>query len=122
MITDINKLLKIGDILNAEGPILGLFQKNKEYILCSYLSDKSGEVYYSTNLEILKKYFKSEINLRQVYLDSDDNIVTRKLRKEIFSHSKADFVAVIQCGDKQYQDISESMKNDKIENQLFGSR
>ena len=119
MITDINKLQKIGDILNAEGTILGLYQKNKEYILCSFLSDRSGVVYFSTNLEILTKYFKSEINLRQVYLEADDYIVTRKTKQEIFSHIKSDFSDIIECGDKLYCEISESMKNDKIKNQFL---
>ena len=120
MITD--KLQKIGDILNAEGTILGIFQRDKQYMLCSSLSDKSGIVYYSTNLEILKKYFNSEINLKHVYFDAGNYIVTRKIRQEIFSHIKSDFEDIIQCGDKLYCEISESMKNDKIENLLFGSK
>jgi hypothetical protein len=121
MIIDIHKLKKIDDILNSEGTILGLYQIGNEYILGSFLSDKSGVVYYSTNLETLKKYLTSEINLKQVYLDSEDFIVTKKNRRETISYLKKDLADLIQCGDKLYSEISESLKNDKIENQLYGS-
>lgn len=78
MIIDIHKLKKIEDILNSEGTILGLYQIGEEYILGSFLSDNSGVVYYSTNLETLKKYLTSKINLKQVYFNSEDFIVTKK--------------------------------------------
>ena len=82
MIIDIHKLKKIDDILNSEGTILGLYQFGDEYILGSFLSNKSGMVYYSTNLETLKKYLTSEIILKQVYLYNEDFIVTKKNRYE----------------------------------------
>ncbi|MDP3667805.1 MAG: hypothetical protein Q8R50_14070 [Sediminibacterium sp.] len=121
MIIDINKLKKIDDILNSEGTVLGLYQIANEYVLSSFLSDKSGVVYYSTNLETLKKYLTSEINLKLVYIDSEDFIVTKKYRHEKVSYIKQDLADLIQCGDKLYSEISESMKNDKIVNQLYGS-
>jgi hypothetical protein len=121
MIIDIHKLKKIGDILNSEGTILGLYQIDNEYILGSFLSPKSGMVYYSTNLETLNKYLTSEIKLKQVYLDSEDFIVTKKHRYEKISFIKQDLADFIQCGDKLYSEISESMKNYKILKQLYGS-
>ena len=120
MIIDIHKLKKIDDILNSEGTILGLYQISNEYILGSFLSDKSGMVYYSTNLETLKKYLKSEINLKQVYVDSEDFIVTKKHRHEKVYYLKQDLTELIQCGDNLYFELSESMKNHKIVNQLYG--
>jgi len=117
---EINQLIKVGDIINSEGMILGLFNnKSGEPFLCSYLKDGSGEIYYSSKKEILKKYFNSEINLHQVYLESDDFIITRKFRKEITTFLKQDLVEMIKFGDKYYLEISESMRNDSIAKNLL---
>lgn len=114
---EIDQLIKIGDIINSEGMILGLFKKNSgEIILCSHLNDASGEIYYSSKKSNLKKYFNSEFNLQQVYLESDDFIITLKFRKEIKSFLKEDMVERLTFGKKFYFQIPESMKNASIEN------
>jgi hypothetical protein len=119
---EINQLQKVGDILNSEGTILGLFkQKSGNLFLSSYLKDGSGEIYYSTDKETLKKYFNSVIKLKQVYLDSNDFVVTRKFRNETTSFIKQDLADMIQCGDNLFSEISNSMRNDILANEFYGS-
>lgn len=80
---DVNNLKKIGDVLNGEGMFLGLFRNNSGNLyLGSHLKDGSGDLYYSVNLDVFKKYLNAEINLRRVYIESDDFKVTRKFRNE----------------------------------------
>lgn len=112
---EINQLQKVGDILNSEGTILGLFkQKSGNLCLSSYLKDGSGEIYYSTDKETLKKYFNSEISLKQVYIESEDFLVSRKFRKETETFIKEDLTDLLQCGDNLFSEISNSMRNDKL--------
>ena len=111
----INQLKKVDDILNSEGMLLGLYKNNSENLfLSSYLKDGSGEIYYSTNKETLKKYFNSEITLKQVYLESEDFLVSRKFRKETETFIKEDLTDLLQCGDNLFSEISNSMRNDKL--------
>lgn len=121
MIKDINKLKKIDDILNSEGTILGLYQFNNQLFLGSFLSDKTGMVYYSTTREILNHYLDSEITLGQVYLDSEDFIVYRKFRNDTVAYLKQDLVDKIQCGDKYYNELPDGLKNPNIQDQINGS-
>ena len=112
---EINQLNKVGDILNSEGTILGLYeQESGNLFLSSYLKGGTGEVYYSTDKETLKKYFNSEMKLKQVYLESSDSLVTRKFRKETETFIKEDLTDLIQCGDNLFSEISNSMRNDKL--------
>lgn len=121
MIADLKKLKKIDDILNSEGTILGLYQMDNQLFLGSFLTDKTGMVYYSTNNKILKQYFNNEITLGQVYLDSKDFIVSRKFRNDTVTYLKQDLADQIQCGDKYYNELSAGMKNPNIQNQINGS-
>jgi hypothetical protein len=115
-VIDTKKLKKIGDILNGEGMFLGLFQNESDiFYLGSHLIDGSGDLYYSTNLETLKKYLKSEIKLRHVYMESEDFIVTRKFRNEQTSFIKDDMVELITLVNQFYSEFSSSMKNSQIE-------
>ena len=51
---EINQLTKVGDILNSEGMILGLFKNNSgDMFLSSHLTDGSGDVYYTTKKDVL---------------------------------------------------------------------
>lgn len=118
MISDIRRLKKIDDILNSEGTVLGLFQIDEQFFLGSFLKDHSGMVYYSVSRDLLKSYFDSKLKLRQVYLASEDIIVTRKCRNEIESFLKNDFAEMLQCGDQYYHEIGESMRNDNLANQF----
>lgn len=119
---EINQLQKVGDILNSEGTILGLFkQQTGDLFLSSYLKDGSGEIYYSTDKETLKKYFNSDISLKQVYLDSNDIIVKRKFRSEAKSFIKQDLADMIQCGDNFFSEITNSLRNDKLAREFYGS-
>ncbi len=114
MIT-IKNLSKVGDILNSEGMILGLFKNDSEdMILSSHLTDGSGDVYFNTKKDVLIKYFNSEINLREVYITSDDFFVSKKFREETRQYLKNDLVELIQMGDKFYNTIAIGMKNENI--------
>ncbi len=117
---EINKLYKVGDILNSEGMILGLFKSNSgDMFLCSHLSDGSGNIYYSTKKDVIIKYFNSEITLREVYLNSDDFIVTKKMRDVTTQYLKQDMVDLIQLKDKLYKEISDGMKDKNLEEELL---
>jgi hypothetical protein len=119
---DIKKLKKIGDILNGEGMLIGLFKNDSGILyLGSHLKDSSGDLYYSTNLDILKKYLNSEIKLRQVYIESDDFIVTRKFRNKHTSFIKDDMIELITLVNQFYSEFSFSMKNNQIEKEYNGS-
>jgi hypothetical protein len=119
---EINQLKKVDDILNSEGTILGLYkQKNGNLFLSSYLKDGSGDVFYSTDKEILKKYFNAEMTLKQVYLESDDFLVSRKFRSETATFLKDDFNDRIQCGDSLFSELSRDMRNDKLASEFLDS-
>lgn len=118
---EVNKLKSIGEILNSEGTILGLYQLNNQLFLGSFLSDKTGIVYYSTTKELLNQYFNSEITLKQVYLDSEDFIVSRKFRNDTMTYLKQDLADKIQCGDKFYYELLDGLKNQNIQDQINGS-
>jgi len=118
---EINKLKKIADILNSEGTILGLYQLHKQLFLGSFLSDKTGMVYYLTTRESLNQYLNGEKTLGQVYLDSEDFIVSRKFRDETVAYLKQDLADLIQCGDKYYYELSDGLKTPNIQNQINGS-
>ena len=121
MIFDIRKLTKQHEILNSEGTILGLYNIAAQIYLGSYLKDGSGMVYYATTTDLLRKYFNSEIELRHLYSESEDFIVTRKFRNETDSFLKNDLTDLIQCGDKLYLEIPDSMKNLDFEKTFYGS-
>ncbi len=114
MIINIDKIVKIDDILNSEGSILGLYRINNDLYLGSYLTNKSGIVYFSTEKPVLKKYLNSEINLKNVYLASEDFIVTTKFRKETTTYIKEDLIDFIQFSKLLYSEISNSLKNQMI--------
>lgn len=114
MILDIRKLKKIEDILNSEGSILGVYQIGDKLYLGSYLTNKSGIVYYSIEKAVLKMYLNSVINLKNVYLASEDFIVTTKFRKETTSYIKEDLVDFIQFSELLYSEIPDSLKNKMI--------
>lgn len=114
MIININKLIKIDDILNSEGSILGLYRINNDLYLGSYLSNKSGVAYYSIEKTVLKMYLNSVLNLKNVYLASDDFIVTTKFRKETTTYIKEDLVDLILFSELLYSEISDSLKNKMI--------
>jgi len=115
MIENINSLKKIDDLINSEGSILALYIREDIYYLGSYLTDKSGTLYYSTNKIDLTDYINSKIKLIDLYNKSEDFIVQRKFRAEELSFLKEDMAQLIKFNDKFYKDIPDSMRNDKIE-------
>jgi hypothetical protein len=115
MIVNIHKLIKIADILNSEGSILTLYEIDKQLYLGLLLSGYPGMIYFSTDRKNLKKYVNSEINLQQVYLNSDDFFITRKLNHKTALFLKNDFLDLLLCGNKLYSDIEKSMKNYQME-------
>ena len=119
---EINQLKKVDDILNSEGTILGLYEhKSGNLFLSSYLKDGSGEIYYSTDKETLKKYFNSEMTIKQVYLESEDFLVSRKFRRETETFLKEDLTELLQCGDNLFSEITNSMRNYKLASEFIGS-
>jgi len=112
---EINKLNKVGDILNSEGMILGLYKnQGGDMFLASRLIDGTGEVFYNTKKDVLIKYLNSEINLREIYLSTDDFFVSKKFREKTNQHMKNEFIELIQMGDKFYNTIAIGMKNENI--------
>ena len=121
MITDIKKLKKIDDILNSEGSILGLYQFNNQLYLGSYMSDKTGVVYYLTTKEILNQYLNSEMSLRQVYIYSEDFIVSSNFRNDSVEYLKQDLADKIQFSNNYYNELSDGLKNPNIKNLVNGT-
>jgi hypothetical protein len=115
MIENINSLKKVDDLINSEGSILGLYISEDNYYLGSYLTDKSGTLYYSTNKIDLTDYINSKIKLIDLYNKSEDFIVQRKFRSEKHSFLKDDMAQLIKFSDNFYKDIPDSMRNDKLE-------
>ena len=115
MLSDIKELEKITDILNSEGTILGLYNLDKKLYLSSFLTDHTGEIYYSTTKEKLLQYLRSKIMLQELYLESDDIFVSRQLRNYTGLHLKQDFANVIKCSGEYYEELSEALKNPEIE-------
>lgn len=110
---EIDKLKKVGDdILNSEGMILGLFaDKHGNLFLRSILKDDFGFVFYSINAEILTKYFASEITLNQVYIQSDNDLITIQYRdRKTALITTMDLISMIQCGEDKYCEIPSGMR------------
>jgi hypothetical protein len=114
MIDNINNHKKVDDLINSEGSILALYIIEDNYYLASYLTDKSGTLYYSTNKIDLTDYINSKIRLIDLYNKSEDFIVQRKFRSEIHSFLKEDMAQLIKFSDNFYKDIPDSMRNDKL--------
>jgi hypothetical protein len=115
MIENINSLKKVDDLINSEGSILGLYIREDNYYLGSYLTDISGTLYYSTNKNDLTDYINSKIKLIDLYNKSEDFIVQLKFRSEQHSFLKEDMAQLIKFSDNFYKDIPDSMRNDKLE-------
>lgn len=115
MIENIFNLKKIDDLINSEGSILALYIREDTYYLGSYLTDKSGTLYYSTNKLDLIDYINSKIKLIDLYNKSEDFIVQRKYRSDVQSFLKEDMAQLIKFSDNFYMDIPDSMRNEKFE-------
>jgi len=110
---------KVLEIINAEGAILALFEKQGEYSLGSFLEDGSGTIYYGTTIEMLRRYIKSEVTLNDIFELSEDFIVELKGRKQRGLFIKEDFKDRLQCGSSYYKDLSDGMKPKEFE-EMFG--
>jgi hypothetical protein len=107
----INQLNKIGELLNSEGPILSVYSVKKDYYLASHVSDGSGTIYYSVELNDFKKYLRSEITLKELYLLSADVLILNKFRDVETVHTKDDFVDRVQCGEFYFNKFSDDIAN-----------
>lgn len=116
---NIKNLKIIGDVLSSEGSILSLFLHNQNYYLTSYLSDGSGTIYYSVQLEHLKQYLRSAITLKELYLMSEDVLIVNKFRNVETIHTKEDFVDRVQCGDSYFNKFGDDMANIYLSNQIL---
>ena len=76
-----NKLKKKHDLIKSAGTILEVYMDGENYYLGSYLTDGSGTLYYPTIKQNLKDYIDSRIMLNELYLKSEDSIVTRNSRE-----------------------------------------
>jgi len=111
---------KVLEILNSEGPILALFEKQQgEYVLGSFLEDGSGTLYYGITIEMLRRYIKSEVTLNDIFDLSEDFIVELKGRKQKALFIKEDFKGRLQRGSSYYKDIGDGMKSKEFE-KMFG--
>jgi hypothetical protein len=112
---EINQLKKVFSIFNSVGTILGVYEhKTGTLFLSSYLKDGSGDVYYSTDKETVDKFFNSEMTLKQVYIESDDFLVSRKFRNETVTFIKEDLADLIHCGDCLFSELSSDTRNDNL--------
>jgi hypothetical protein len=114
MLVETKNLKKITDIINSEGCILGLYKNGEVLILSSHLMDIGGDVFYTTTGELLRHYLNGDITLNQLFMLSEDILVTRKLASEKTTHVKADLVSRITFGEEYYTNISYGMKNKNI--------
>ncbi len=114
MLTNITQLKRLTDILNCEGGILILYKQEDELYLSSYLTDNSGNVFYRTTADNILNYLKGSITLRELYLLSDDVLVTRKQREESATYIKDDLAHLLQCGNDYYTQISEGLKGKDV--------
>ena len=113
---DIDKLKKELDILNSEGTILGLYSDSKDNLfLESFLKDGSGTIFYSVDKNSLQRYSQSKIILSDLYAKSKSFLIRHKFRREVKTYLKEDFSDLLQCGNKFYRDIPESMKSEDFE-------
>ncbi|WP_323027545.1 hypothetical protein [Gelidibacter japonicus] len=113
---DPRNLKKELDILNSEGTILGLYNDPKNNLfLGAFLKDGTGTVYFSVDIDSLKNYLQSKINLFDLYKTSDSFLIKHKFKKEVKTYLKEDFLDSLQCGTDFYKDIPESMKSVEFE-------
>ena len=111
MIIDIEKLKKIDDIISCEGSILSLYEYKDKLFLSSHLTDGTGLVFYSTNLESLSLYFDSKITLSELYQLSNDIFITRKYKKDSKLYLSDDFLLLIQYGNLLLEQLSKDLIN-----------
>jgi len=111
MIIEIAKLIRVTDLLNSEGTILGLLKdKNNNFFLCSYLKSMNGTVFYSVTKNILLDYLNGKLKTEELFLKSDSFLVTIKSDAESKSYIKENLKQEIHFGDLRYSEISSSMK------------
>ena len=112
-------LKKEYDILNSEGTILGLYSCNTRLYLSSHLTDGSGTLYYSTNSDLLKKYLRSEILLKELFIKSDKFSFKPRQGRKVREIAKEDYIDLIQCGESYYAELSEGLKNEEFEKSFY---
>jgi hypothetical protein len=118
MIKEIRNLKKVDDILNSEGTILGLCKDKDKFYLRSYLKDKTGMVYYSVEEQMLKRYFKNELTLCDVFLASEDLVIPRNFRNETVYLLIEELTGLIACGEELFLENSGGMRNDELADQF----
>lgn len=111
---NVKQLQKIDDILNSEGTILGLHIYNDKLYFSSYLTDKSGTVYYSVDESILTQYFNNQLRLQEVFLASENTTVPQN-----FNYlAKEQLAALIACGERLFLENPEGMRSDMLAGQF----
>ena len=118
---DPRNLVPVYDILNSEGRILGLNKDPKGNLyLSSSLNNGLGEIFYVTTPSQLKVFIESKLTINEIYNNSKDFLVKFKIRKEIKTYLKEDFIGHLACGADYYNNLPESMKSKEFEQQFGG--
>lgn len=113
MIDDVKKLRKVGELLNSEGTILGVYLNNRrEYYLSSFLIKSMGTIYYSSTKEDIEQFINSKIRLKELFLKSNDLIVVNKKRDNQVSYIKEDMSELLWDGNCYFKDFPNGVRND----------
>jgi hypothetical protein len=111
-------LIRMYDILNSEGMVLGLFHERgnkKKLYLGSHLKKWTGNVFYSTNVELLNSFIRSEISISELYKLNDDVFVMYKSRSELKTLLKHEAEPEIFAGIRFYKDFEDGCKSKEFE-------
>ncbi len=101
---------KTQELLNAEGTILGLYEKNGREYLGSYLKDIMGTLFYTFSKDHLQQYYDSKITLMNLFLMSEEYFVEPYRGSGLKEYSKDELAEEIKCGKNFYRGLSSGLK------------
>lgn len=95
----IMKLIKLTEILNSEGMILGLFEDNHQnYYLKSFIKPGGGYITYKVSKVALKNFYDNKCTIEDLLRISKSILISFEFRKESQTSAKEDFYGKLHCG------------------------
>lgn len=108
---NLKALKKKIDLINSEGSILSVHLDPKgNLIIKALISFSYEEVYFKVNLQDLKMYVSSFINLNDLYESRDSFFLITKKEHDIKTYISKNFECELFYGNLFYDEISESLK------------
>ena len=110
--TDPRNLKKKDILLNAEGPLLTLFENpHGEFYFSAFLSISGGYVFFPVSDTQFKSFLNSEVTIRGIYESIDHLLIKRVFNGEVETFLKDGLQNEITFADQLFKHLSDGMKN-----------